>query len=485
MLRRISYSIALVLIACGGGPAGSSIADDCVKVGAMTRPARASGPLRVDPANPRYFTDGSGQAIYLTGSHTWSDLQDFGIDGTPGNFDYEAYLDFLKCNNHNFIRMWAWESARASTHYPVSPLPYKHASLRRNVADRSKYDLNRFNQAYFNRLRSRIIAARNRGIYVSIMLFQRWSIFESESWSAHPYNLSNNVNMINGDIDADGIGLEVHTLQIPAITARQEAYMRKVIDTVNQLDNVLYEISNESEPESTAWQYHMIDYIKEYEATKPKQHPVGMTLQSFHDPEAGPDNDLLFNSPADWISPGGNGYMDNPPAADGRKVILLDTDHIWGIGGNQAWVWKSFLRGLNPIFMDPYDRVDEGGPNVERWRPIRQSMGYTLIYAKRLHLAAMTPREDLASSGYCLADPGQEYLVYLPVHSNSSRSMNPFVRLERGTVTVDLSPASAPFSVEWLNPTTGETIASGTIAGGARRSFRAPFSGDAVLYIWR
>ena len=36
------------------------------------------GPLRVCEANPRYFTDGSGRAIYLTGSHTWNNLQDMG-----------------------------------------------------------------------------------------------------------------------------------------------------------------------------------------------------------------------------------------------------------------------------------------------------------------------------------------------------------------------------------------------------------------------
>ena len=41
----------------------------------------AAGPLRVHPENPRYFTDGSGKAIYLTGSHTWSNLQDQGMTG--------------------------------------------------------------------------------------------------------------------------------------------------------------------------------------------------------------------------------------------------------------------------------------------------------------------------------------------------------------------------------------------------------------------
>jgi hypothetical protein len=30
--------------------------------------------LRVLTANPRYFTDGSGRAVYLTGSHVWWSL---------------------------------------------------------------------------------------------------------------------------------------------------------------------------------------------------------------------------------------------------------------------------------------------------------------------------------------------------------------------------------------------------------------------------
>src|SRR5262245_14572392 len=39
--------------------------------------APATGPLRVSTVNPRYFTDGSGKAIFLTGSHTWGNLQDY------------------------------------------------------------------------------------------------------------------------------------------------------------------------------------------------------------------------------------------------------------------------------------------------------------------------------------------------------------------------------------------------------------------------
>jgi hypothetical protein len=55
--------------------------------------------------------------------------------------------------------------------------------------------------------------------------------------------------------------------------------MRKVVDSVNDLDNILYEIVNESGTYSTHWQYDFINSIKSYQSAKPKQHPVGMTYQ--------------------------------------------------------------------------------------------------------------------------------------------------------------------------------------------------------------
>jgi hypothetical protein len=59
-----------------------------------SRPAR--GPLRVCAANPRYFTDGSGRALYLTGAHTWPNVVDIGPTDPPPRFDFDAFLDFQR-----------------------------------------------------------------------------------------------------------------------------------------------------------------------------------------------------------------------------------------------------------------------------------------------------------------------------------------------------------------------------------------------------
>jgi len=432
----------------------------------------AKGPLRLCEQNPRYFATPDGRAVYLTGAHTWTNLQDMGPSDPPEAFDWDAYLGFLEGHHHNFVRLWRWELTRWDTSangegrlHICSPHPWARTGPGEARDGKPRFDLERFDDAYFERLRHRVESAQDRGIYVSIMLFEGWGMqFVPDALAAHPFHPDNNVNGINGDTNGDGKGLEIHELVDPRITAIQEAYVRKVIDTVNDLDNVLYEISNENHPPSTEWQCHIIRLVKEYESKLPKQHPVGMTFQY-----EGGSNQTLFDSPADWVSPNPDGgYRDDPRVADGRRVVLSDTDHLWGIGGSRQWVWKSFLRGYNPLFMDPYDgSVLETNP---QWEDVRRNLGYTLRLAERIDLARAVPLPDLASTGYCLAIPGEEYVVYLP---------------DGGSVTVDLSAADGELRGEWLNPSSGEITRADPVQGGGKVELRSPFDGDAVLHLLR
>ncbi|MFN2304573.1 MAG: fibronectin type III domain-containing protein [Anaerolineales bacterium] len=457
----------------------------------------ATGPLVVHPTNPRYFTDGSGKAVFLTGSHTWDNFQDLGTQ----DFDYSRYLNLLQDYNHNFIKLWVWEQPKGITTWPdpaeplttLTPEIFARTGPGTAADGGQKFDLTQYNQAHFDRLRQRIIDAGDLGIYVSVMLFDGWSIEQKSGganpWIYHPFNQNNNVNGIDGDPNNDQSGSETHTLQMSEVTTLQEAYVRKVIDTVNDLDNVLYEISNESNTDSIEWQYHMIEYIKSYEATKLNQHPVGMTV-----PWPGGDNAGLFDSPADWIAPNGDdGYCCDVPAADGSKVIILDTDHIWGIGGDRYWAWKSFMRGMNVIYMDPWDGAFIP---VEADEDLRVNMGYILTYADRIDLAAMNPRGDLCSTGYCLANPtlaDAEYLVYAPEGgtiqklldlADIDRDLSVNLPTDR-VIMVDLTATPGELSVEWFHPETGEIVEGGTITGGASHVFVSPFSGDAVLYLYQ
>ena len=203
--------------------------------------------------------------------------------------------------------------------YSAAPHPWKRTGPGEALDGQPKFDLTQFDPQYFDRLRKRVQAARERGIYVSVMLFEGWGLQHlPNGFNWHPFNAANNVNGIHADIDGDGRGIEAHTLQVPAVQQISERYVRKVIDTVNDLDNVLYEITNETGTYSLDWQYHLIRFIKDCECDKPQQHPVGITYLHSQNKEWRGTNAVLFESPADWISPcrpaaDGYDYRTNPP----------------------------------------------------------------------------------------------------------------------------------------------------------------------------
>ena len=252
----------------------------CVFLGsAFATPA--TGPLRVLASNPRYFTDGSRKAIYLTGSHTWCNFAtDQGKSDPPLAFDFNAYLDFLADHNHNFFRGWVWELAYSDEGFNTnglfrwSPHPWLRTGPGDATDGKPKFDLTRFNSDFFDRIRSRAKAAGERGFYVSIMLFQGYGVqcnrnrrgrisarweeqhqrrgWWSESRSAH-------AGVLWCYCGAGCVCPQVDRHRQPTWTT------------------CCSRSPNESGSYSTVWQYHMIDLIHRYEAQKPKQHPVGMT----------------------------------------------------------------------------------------------------------------------------------------------------------------------------------------------------------------
>lgn len=269
----------------------------------------------------------------------------------------------------------------------------------------------------------------------------------------------------------------------------------EIINESGSLDDVYP--ADKSKGAVISWHHHMINFIKKTESTMPKQHPVGFT----HTGDGKLPNQVLFDSPADWISPNAadceweydgskqsSSYRTDPPDAKGKKVVFADTDHLWGHGGNHIWVWKCFLRGANPIFMDPWypmaGKEDEektagwiylkGGitkddRDYHDFDLVRKNMGYTILYARRLALNHTIPHPELSSTGYCLANPGREYLVYFP---------------EGGRATIDLREFAGSYTVEWFIPLTNRTIIGPkTVKGGDYLDIEPPTILDAVLYL--
>ena len=177
---------------------------------------------------------------------------------------------------------------------------------------------------------------------------------------------------------------------------------------------------------------------------------------------------MLVDSPADWISPSrvtpDEDYKERPPARYVGKVIVNDTDHLWGHqGGDGVWVWKSFTRGLNVLFME------ELTPSPIWQDSARLAMGQARRYAERIDLARMVPAPELAQTGYVLADRGREYLA--------------FQDGSQGEFWINLEGAPGPFAVEWFDTTRGVAEAGKPVEGGGRRVLTTPFPGPAVVHL--
>jgi hypothetical protein len=467
-------SQTLVIGSTQAGDAGTYTVTVSNLVGAVTSNAAtlsvfaSSGPLRADPKNRRYFTNNQNAPVFLTGSHVWLDLEDFSL---WSRFDYAGYLDFLVSRGHNFVRLWNFNHPYlpvidCCSKGFVTPLPYLRTGPGTAADGRAKFDLTQFDHSYFDQLRARITAAGARQVYVSVMLFDgSWLNGNDQTGFNYSfYNPANNINSIAATRS------DVYTLSNSALVALMDAYVDKVIDTVNDLDNVLYEVADEAPPGSRAWQYHVIDHIHVYESSKPKQHPVGMTAYDFTATDQSSNTDMLASS-ADWISLSGRSdanYKTAIPDAPATKVSVLDTDHIWGIApatDDSPWVWKSLLRGHNPIYLDPYGLGTQPPPDLA----LRSAMTYAAGLVSRMGFEAMTPADSLSSTGYALGNSGIEYLIYQP--NNAVFTAN--------------FPVMT-FNYEWINPATGQVTQTGRITTRAgSNSFTPPsgYTNGALLHL--
>lgn len=448
--------------------------------------------------NPHYFKDAHGTAIILNGSQTWNTFQDWGTEGTIAPLDFDAFVKFLTAHGHNFTLLWTVEMPKfcglpntvASSDFVVTPLPWKRTGPGTATDGGLKFDLTKFDPAFFERLRSRTGALRNAGIYAGVYLFtgEFLNIFRCSS-DGYPLTRANNINGVDDGYVSGKKGINAVAMTAPnAITRYQDAYVEKVIDTLNDLPNVLWMVSEEAPSNSTWWNDHQIAHIRAYESRKPHQHPIGYAAPiSIWD-------SIVYNSGADWVAPAA---VVSPASSCGAgkppcKVNVNDSDHsyfgMWNETPrqNRNYAWENFLTGNQVLFMDPYlvyyPRERRNlcpspthsictAPDT-RYDNFRDNLGYILKYSRQLDLLHVTSRDTFSSTGYCLTnDRGSEYLVYAPAG---------------GSFTVNLSALSNPWklAVEWFNPSTGTATPADPIAtGSSSQSFTPPFNGDAVLYL--
>jgi hypothetical protein len=465
----------------------------------LTSEAVTNDTLTVHPGNRRYFMRGNTcEAVYLAGTQHSGNVQDSGSTYPPPAFDFSGTYPPADALKANFIRGWHWEASRSNwgtaTDW-ILPLPFARTGLNPANDGKPRFNLTQYDGSYVTRLQNRANTAASEGMHLSIMLFQGFSVqfpTSANMYNDHPFRSGNNNNGINGDWTADyPAGGEMHSLiagKPAAVTNAQDNYVRHIVQSLNGAKNILWEVSNESPvsaatgpgSDTIAWQNHIADVIRAQESTLPNRHLVWISAPYGNRVT----NVAVYNSAADVVSPswampavkadgttisGGVGekkgifYQKDPPVTSGKKIVVLDTDHLgapcdWC---DRSWVWKAFTRGYHVMLLE------DTSPDYPTNRAnARRGINQTVNYSQKIRLIDMAPQSESqstpCSTRYCLyTSDNPDPQPYAPAVPNGKQ----YLVFKPDTTTSQVTIFSLPpgdYSGEWLNVQAGSVSALAT-----------------------
>jgi hypothetical protein len=190
--------------------------------------------LKLLPSNPHYFLYQNKPLVIVgSGEHYGS------VINTA--FNYEKYLQTLHTDGLNTTRLFMgayYEKPGAFGIEHNTLAPDEQTLLLPWQKTQDKYDLGKWNEAYFKRLHDFMLKAAQNGVIVEVNLF---SAYYGSGWAYHPFNGNNNVNYTPKDLPAN----KVNTLENGSILNFQKQYVVKLVDALNEFDNFYFEIQNE------------------------------------------------------------------------------------------------------------------------------------------------------------------------------------------------------------------------------------------------
>lgn len=450
---------------------------------ALCGEASADGLLRVHPDNPRYFTDDSGRAIHLAGHQWFNDLQSSAWDHAD-NVDWDEYLEFLGERRMNYLRNWIiWSTGKPGDDVASPLMPFARTGPGTALDGGPKFDLTRFDQAFFDRLAVQTAAAEEQGVYISVMLFEVYGFlamdgtYPENNWGGNMFHGPNNINGIEVDTDGNGQGMEFFYTDDPEILRIQREYVRKVVETIAPRDNVLLEVANELH--APDWQRNVVRWIREAESGTGRRHlmylsPGGRNRRGRWSPLPKP---FYFEGPADVTAvtrSWDRRYFGDPPVEEAGRPLFMDMDHVAATlnEGDNEWnndpatPWNLFTRGYHVCLYD--SDYWKPGEHRDTWDRTRRSCGATAALAQRVDLAPLSPRPDLASTGYCLAEAGREYVIL-----TTDREPVEVRGLQRGQTC----------ELEWLPLTGGDPLSRTTAVIDSESASFVPPRANVVLHL--
>ena len=379
-------------------------------------------PLALHPENPRYFLfRGKPTVLVTSGEHYGAVLN---LD-----FDYVRYLDALASDGLNHTRLFSgtYREVPASfgiTDNTLAPRPGRYAAPWARGTEPGdfdggmKFDLSRWDDSYFRRLKDFMAEAQKRGVVVEMNLF--CPFYEEVLWDANPMNARNNVNGV-GKVPRD----EVYTLKHADLTAIQEAVTRKLVTELNAFDNLYFEVANEPYfgGITLEWQHHVAKLIADTEARLPHRHLVSMNIANGSARVENPSPHVsVFNfhyaTPPDAVA--ANAHLrgvigENETGFRGKDDVLYRTEG-WAFLLAGGGLYNNLDYSFTPAHPDGtfLDYTSPGGGSPT----FRKQMRVLKDFVHELDFVRMKPDRSVVETPEGLAvqalvEKGRQYAVYL------------------------------------------------------------------------
>ncbi|HEX5223089.1 MAG TPA: PA14 domain-containing protein [Verrucomicrobiae bacterium] len=379
-------------------------------------------PLALHPENPHYFQFRGKPAVLIgSGEHYGAVLNK--------EFDYPTYLKELRSERLNHTRLFSgtyWEVPGSFniTDNTLAPRPeyflspWARSSTPGEFAVGNKFDLTRWDDAYFERLKSFIRLAGRYGIVVELSFF--CPLYDEALWQVSPMNASNNIN---------GIGHcgrnEVFTLKHLDLLETQKAVVRKFVAELNGFDNLYYEVCNEPwmGGVTTEWQNEIIDTIVAAQASLPNKHLIGLNPQGLNIRNPHPAVSIFNYHHSDAAEPVSRNYELNKVIGDNETGFRGKANFTY-----RSEAWDCLLAGgalfshLDYSFSTRHpagtlcEYNSPGGGNAElrsQFRVLKEFMaGFDFVRMKPepAVIAAMDPPGAVVVQ--VLAEKGKAYAIY-------------------------------------------------------------------------
>jgi hypothetical protein len=432
-----------------------------------------AAPIALHPDNPHYFLFHKKPTVLITSGEHYGAVLNL-------DFDYVKYLDTLAADGLNLTRTFTGAYVEPQQAFGIAEntlapkakrfiCPWARSDKGGYPNGGNKFDLKKWDPAYFARLKDFVAQAGKRGVVVELALF--CPMYDESQWKLSPMNAANNVNGVGAVGRNDVYNLKKNG----GLLAIQDALVKKIVAELRDADNLCYEICNEPYFGGVTmdWQHHIADVITAAEKEFPHRHLITQNI-------ANGSKKIEKPHPAVSVF---NFHYASPPTAVGlnyglKKVIGDNETGFKGTGDDhyrmEAWEFILAGGGLynnldysftasheDGTFKYPPKQPGGGNPGFRKQMKLLKDFihGFTFLKMKPARNSIRTP---LPKGAHCqmLAEPGRQYAAY-------------FKGAPKLAFALDL-PAGK-YHVEWLDVVTGRKVAPAALSHpGGKASLRVP-----------